>query len=193
MRRLLAALAFAFVAGIAAAQDLERPLLLVASPELHGFYSRTALLVVPMDGGHAGFILNRATKLKLAAVFPGHAPSAKVVEPIFLGGPENVESIFAVVRRDPGQPSVRLLDDLFATANAQAVDRIIEHTPNDARYFAGFVGWRPGELAAELDKGYWYLSVPDASMVFRHDPELLWDELVERLGNGRAPERGIRL
>jgi putative transcriptional regulator len=171
--------------GTAGAQDVRRPLLLVAAPDLEGPYSRTALLVVPMAGGqHVGFILNRATGVKMATLFPGHAPSAKVVDPVYFGGPEMVESIFAVVRRDPGQPSLRLFGDLYVTANANAVDGIIEKTPNDARYFAGFVGWQPGQLAAELDAGYWYAAEPDAALFFRKDTEGLWDELMKRLDPG---------
>jgi len=74
-------------------------------------------------------------------------PSAKVVDPVYFGGPRCRASIFAVVRRDPRRAVARLFGDVFVTANANAVDRIIEKTPNDARYFAGFVGWAPGEIA----------------------------------------------
>jgi hypothetical protein len=130
-----------FVAGLliaaacaAQSQDLDRPLLLVAAPDLQGLYSRTALLVVPAASGqHLGFILNRATDLKMGTLFPEHAPSAKVVDPVYFGGPEMLGSIFAIVRRDPGVPAMRLFGDLFVTGNGAAVDRIIEQTPNDAR------------------------------------------------------------
>lgn len=181
MKSLLLALVACGAIGAAGAQDLERPLMLVAAPDLQGVYSRTALLVVPTGSGqHVGFILNRATGVKMATLFPEHAPSAKVVDPVYFGGPEMVDSIFAIVRRDPGEPSLHLFGDLFVTANANAVDRIIEKTPNDARYFAGFVGWQPGELAAELAAGYWYTAEPDAALLFRKDTEALWDELIRR-------------
>src|SRR5918997_4783905 len=103
MRKIVAVLVLLSAAGAALAQSLERPLLLVASPALQGAYSRTALLVFPLRGQHAGFILNRSTDVKLASVFPEHAPSAKVADPIYFGGPEMVESLFALVRRDPGE------------------------------------------------------------------------------------------
>ena len=149
MKRILILLAlFSAVCGVRA-EDLERPLLLVASPALQGPYARTALLVFPMRGQHAGFILNRSTDVKMASVFPDHAPSAKVADPIYFGGPEMMDSLFAIVRRDPGAGSMRVLGDLFVTAEADCLDRIIETTPNDARYFAGFVGWKTGELATE--------------------------------------------
>ena len=184
MKRILAVLALLLTALCAHAQELDRPLLLVASPALQGAYSRTALLVFPMRGQHAGFILNRSTDVKLGAAFPDHAPSAKVLDPIYFGGPEMADSLFAMVRKNPGPGSVQVLGDLFVTAEAEAVDRIIEQTPNDARYFAGFVGWRPGELAKEIGAGYWYVEEFDSAQAFRGDTGEMWEQLVERLGNG---------
>jgi putative transcriptional regulator len=184
MNRILVLLAFFLAAFAARAEDLERPLLLVASPTLHGAYARTALLVFPIRGQHAGFILNRSTDVKLASVFPEHAPSAKVADPIYFGGPEMMDSLFAIVRKDPGAGSIKVQGDLFVTAEADCLDRIIETTPNDARYFAGFVGWKAGELATEIESGYWYVEPLDPAQAFRNDSGKMWDELVERLGNG---------
>jgi putative transcriptional regulator len=99
-----------------------------------------------------------------------------------------VGSIFAVVRHDPGAQSMHLFGELYVTANAATVDSIIEKTPNDARYFAGFVGWQAGELAAELEAGYWYVTEPEPGLFFRHDTGALWDELMQRL---EARRRGI--
>jgi putative transcriptional regulator len=182
LKKLLAGLVLIAAAGTAGAQDLDRPLLLVAAPDLQGMYNRTALLVVPAAGGqHLGFILNRATEVKLGTLFPEHAPSAKVVDPVYFGGPEMPGSIFAIVARHPGGPALHLFGELFVTGNGAAVDRIIESTPNDARYFAGFVGWGRGELATEIGRGFWYLAEPDAALPFSDDPGRMWDELVTRL------------
>jgi putative AlgH/UPF0301 family transcriptional regulator len=185
LKTLLAAL-FVAAACTAHAQgpqrDLDRPILLVAAPELQGPYSRTALLVVPAAGGqHLGFILNRITDVKLATLFPEHEPSAKVADPVHFGGPVMSDSIFAIVSRHPGGPALHLFGELFVTGNATEVDRIIEQSPNDARYFAGFVAWPPGELAKELGAGYWYATDPDAKLPFRKDTGGMWDELVNRL------------
>jgi putative transcriptional regulator len=196
MARVLGALlGFLLLAGAwtASAQDLAKPVLLVASPDLQGPYSRTTLIAVPAGGGkHIGFILNRESKVSLSSLYPQHAPSAKVIEHVYFGGPEATDALFAMVPRNPGNPSLRLFGDLFVTGNAQSIDRIIEQTPNDARYFAGFVGWQPEELAKEIDAGYWYTADPDTKEVFRKDTGAMWDELVKRLGNGHPPKsRGI--
>jgi len=179
-------------ACVARAQDLAKPMVLVASPDLEGPYSHTALIVVPRGDQHIGFILNRATEARLATLFPEHAPSAKVTDPLFYGGPEAAGSVFALLRRDPGQPSIRLFDDLFVTGNGKNIDRIIEQTPNDARYFAGFVGWTAGELAKEFEAGYWYVSDPDPALVFRKNTDAMWEELVTRLGNGHPARKGLQ-
>ncbi|OGA72609.1 MAG: hypothetical protein A3G81_21590 [Betaproteobacteria bacterium RIFCSPLOWO2_12_FULL_65_14] len=179
--------------GLARAQDLGKPVLLVAAPALQGLYRETTVIAVPLAGTHLGFILNRASRFKLNALFPGHQPSAKVADPVYFGGPEMSEAIFAVVRGDPGEKALHLLGEVFVVSNASVVDRIIEQTPNDARYFAGFVGWRPGELAKEIEAGYWYTAEPDAALFFRPDTNDLWKELLERTGGSAAPRaQGMR-
>ena len=171
-------------AWMARAEDFARPLLLVAAPTLQGPYSRTAVIVVPLGDKHIGFILNRATDQTLGALFPDHAPSAKVIEPVFFGGPEADSAIFALLRRDPGQPSMRLFGDVYMTGSGNSIDRIIEQTPNDARYFAGFVGWMPGELDMEIEKRIWYVGDADPELVFQKDTGAMWEQLLERLGKG---------
>jgi putative transcriptional regulator len=188
--RTVLAFFFILLATAARGQPEGSPLLLVASPALQGAYKQTVLIAVPAGEGHVGFILNRPTDARLATLFPGHAPSAKVADAVYLGGPELEQALFAIVRRDPGAGAVKLFGNVFLVANADAVDRVIERTPNEARYFLGFVGWRPGELGKEIEAGYWHVADADAQLFFRPVKGDLWQELVERLGNGHRPQRG---
>jgi putative transcriptional regulator len=186
MKRLLVAILLCAAAGFAAAQDFARPLLLVAKPELQGAYNHTAVLAIPLgDGRHFGFILNRATNVTLARLYPDHAPSAKVIDPVYLGGPQSADALFALTRRNPGEPSMHVLDGLYLSGHARVIDHIIEETPNDARYFAGYVAWGRDELAAEIDAGFWYLGPADEATVLRHDTASLWEELVARFSSER--------
>jgi len=181
--------ALAIGAAAAHAQNLARPMLLVAKPALKGAYAHTVLLAVPKGDQHVGLILNRSTGQRMASVFPDHAPSKQVKEPIYFGGPEAAEALFAVLRRDPGAASLHLSGDLYMTGNAGTIDAIIERTPNEARYFAGFVGWRARELEAEVRRGFWYVDDLDVVEVFRQDAgEAMWQEHSQRLGE-RSPRQ----
>src|SRR4051794_11742300 len=120
MKRVLGAILLVVCESVVRAQDLAQPMLLVAHPALQGPYSHTALLVVPMGDKHIGFILNRASETKLASAFPDHAPSKKVIDPIYFGGPEAADALFAMVKRDPGGPSIHLFGELYVTGNGKA-------------------------------------------------------------------------
>ena len=100
---------------------------------------------------------------------------------MYLGGPVGTQLIFALVQRSdrPGAHSVAVMPGLFAAFAAAEVDRIIESESDRARFVAGLVAWRPGELRAEIDAGAWYVLAPDAALVMRK-PEGLWEELARR-------------
>jgi len=166
----------------ARAQDFGAPMLLVAAPGVQGAYSRTALVVVPGTGGHAGFILNRSRDAKLASVLPGDPLSATSSAPVRFGGPLGSKVVFAMVRHDPGEGAKRLFGDVFMTTGAKTLERIVEQAPQDARFFAGMVVWLPGELESEIESGDWIVTYPDAAMVFHRDPEAMWGELIGREG-----------
>jgi len=162
------------------AEDLSKALLLVATPDLDGPYRRTAIVAVPMGEKHIGFILNRASDVKLAALLPDFPPAAKIADPVYIGGPEMAGSLFAMVPRDPGGKAMRLFGDIFVTAAADNLNRLIEQAPDEARFFAGFVGWMPGELARELEEGCWLVDEPEPATLFRRDTGALWEELLKK-------------
>jgi putative transcriptional regulator len=180
----LAVAAGLLVAFGARAVDLYgAPVVLVANPEMGEFYRNTVLFARPVGGGrHIGFIVNRPTQVTLASLFPGHAPSQKLTDPVFLGGPLHTDSVFAVVHRseDPGGRSLQLAKDMFLVMDVETVDRVIEQNRNDARFYAGLVLWRAGELESELQRGFWYALDHDTGVVFRKQTEGLWEELVRR-------------
>jgi putative AlgH/UPF0301 family transcriptional regulator len=72
------------------------------------------------------------------------------------------------------------MKELFLATQGAVVDHIIEQTPNEARYYVGYVAWRPGELSREVDRGLWYVLDADPELVFRRDPGRLWEELLRR-------------
>jgi putative transcriptional regulator len=165
----------------AAAADISEPVILVAKRQLQDrFYGASILVTRPIGNDqHIGFMVNRPTKITLGQLFPQHGPSQKVPDPVFVGGPINAESIFALVRtkKNPGGRSVKLLDELFAVVDGNIVDTVIENDASHARFVAGLVAWRTGELEDEIKRGAWYVLDADPALVLRK-PDGLWEELV---------------
>jgi putative transcriptional regulator len=188
LRTLLFAL-LAAAATAAQAVELSKPMILVAKPELvDPLYSSTILVVTPVGGDqHAGFIVNRPTDITLNQLFPEDGPSQKVVDPVYLGGPLSPQAIFALVERNhsPGGQSFEVMPGLYAAVEEQIVDRIIRTESLRARFVAGLVAWRRGELRAEIERGAWYVLPPDARLALQKPSRGLWEELV-RMSKLRA-------
>ena len=175
MRKLAATALLALCLGwtpLAGATDLDQPLILVAKPELHdAVFGSTVLVVAPIGGDqHAGFIINRPTRIRLGNV-----------DPVYLGGPIETQVLFALVQRadNPGGNSFEMMPGLYAAFDGAVVDRIIETDPSHARFVAGLVAWGAGELRDEIKQGAWYVLDADAALLMRN-PDGLWEELVRR-------------
>jgi putative transcriptional regulator len=183
MKSLFAALMLG-ASALSQAADLSEPLILVAKPELKdGAYRATVLVVRPVGGDrHVGFIMNRPSEVQVRELFPEHGPSQKIIDPVYVGGPVDSDAVFALVarRQSPGAGSFQVLPGLYAAFATPTVDRIIEKEADRARFVAGLVAWREGELEEELLKGAWYVVEPDAALAMR-PPEGLWEELAQRL------------
>jgi putative transcriptional regulator len=186
------ALVLAATVGVnfsAVAQE-EEAVLLVAHPAFLDLdYRQTVLIAAPApNGGHVGVILNRPTRRALASLFPEHEPSKKVVDPVYYGGPFSRSALVALVKSEtsPGAGALPIMKNLYLAFRAATIDRVIETTPNDARYYVGYVGWRPGELKAEIERGLWSVMPADLDTVFRKNTEGLWEELLNQARRIRA-------
>jgi putative transcriptional regulator len=197
--RAVALIALLAASAMAAAQGQDEAVVLVAHPAFRDLeYRQTVLIAAPApNGGHVGVILNRPTRRSLGSLFPEHEPSKKVADPVYYGGPFSRGALVALVKADsaPGAGSVLLMKNLYLAFRANTIDHVIETTPNEARYFVGYVGWRPGELKSEIDRGLWTVTGADLDLIFRKDTEGLWEELLQQSRRIRAalPADGLAL
>jgi putative AlgH/UPF0301 family transcriptional regulator len=178
---LLSVLMSASVARVALADDASQAVTLVATDVLEGTsFEQTVIVATRLpSGGHLGFIINRPTDVKLATLFPEDASSRRVHAPVSYGGPILSSAVFAVTHKAPDGASdiVTLMPGLVAVLDAAGVDRILETTPNDARYFVGLVVWAPEELGAQVDGGAWDVKSADPNLVLRAKSGRLWQQL----------------
>ena len=179
-----AIVAIAWAAPARATDPDDDSIILVAKRQLQDkLYGSTILLARPIGAErHVGFIMNKPTQVTLGKLFPKHEPSRKVSDPVFLGGPVSPEVIFALVqgKQSPGGRSIRILDDLYLAIDSEVVDKVIEKQSAQARFFAGMVMWRPGELQQEIKRGLWYVVDAKADLVLRKSTEGMWEEFVGR-------------
>jgi len=171
----------AFMFGAARAADLSQAVILVASQDLDGSpFEQTVVIAASLpNGGHLGFIVNRPTTVKLEALFPEQAPARNVEEPVYVGGPAVASGVFALMRSAPdgAETSIPLTPDIVAVLDKATIDRVIETTPNAARYFVGMMLWDADELEQQVANGLWEVRPADADSVLPAKARGLWNSL----------------
>jgi putative transcriptional regulator len=156
---------------------------LVATPALvdPNFRHSVVLVTQALDGSTVGFIVNRPGRRSLAQILPDNDVLKRYTEPLYSGGPVEAAGLFAVFRaRENPQGALRVLGDVSFALDPAVVEVVLRTPPERVRFFNGYAGWAPGQLAAELEHGGWYVLNADADTVFRKDMDKLWEELVRR-------------
>jgi putative transcriptional regulator len=131
--------------------------------------------------GALGVILNRALDVTVHDVVPGLKDLVSPEALLFQGGPVRPES--PVLLAELTHPE---LADLLVFGS---VGFLIGDVPTDvkpgivrARVFAGYAGWGPGQLEAEMDADSWILDPAHEEDVFTDQPDLLWSRVLARKG-----------
>jgi putative transcriptional regulator len=173
--------------------DTANGVFLVASPALvdPNFRHAVVLLTQMADGGSVGFIVNRPGQRSLAQILPDNEVMKRFTEPLYLGGPVEAAGLFAMFRAGKNPPgALRVLGDVSFAMDPAVVEQLLHAPPQRVRFFNGYAGWAPGQLAFELERGGWYVLNADADMVFRKNMDTLWEELLVR---ARAVTASLRL
>ena len=176
------------VLWFSAAHAQESAKLLIASERMGGGYARTVIAVASIGDGreHLGIILNRPSDMTMGQLFPDSKPAANVIDKVFHGGPYHFDRVVMTVRSKPAEPSLELAPGIYFVAHVAAIDAQLEKDPNAARYYAGFVVWKPGELAQETKQGMWHVLPPRPDVMFRGETAGLWAELIALAKQPRA-------
>ena len=158
----------------------ERVTVLVANKGFDDATYARSVIVLQRDGSdEVGVMINRPSDYELGDVLD--VPAAeKAADPLYSGGPFLPQQLIALIRdeKSPGAGSMELARGLHLSIRGAGIEHAVERTPGTARYYAGLVLWRPGELAEEVKRGLWLkLEVP-LDTVFRRDPANLWEELL---------------
>ncbi|MDX2166424.1 MAG: YqgE/AlgH family protein [Deltaproteobacteria bacterium] len=155
---------------------------LVASRDLvdPNFFETVILLVDYDPHGALGVVVNRPTAVRLVEALPEVTELRRRKDVVFLGGPVARDRMLLLVRTSNApRQSFRVFDRVYASGDLDALRHSLAHGEG-VRAFAGYAGWGPGQLDAEVARGDWLIGPADATALFDTAPSAIWDDLVER-------------
>jgi putative transcriptional regulator len=155
--------------------------LLVSSPSLlDPNFRRTVVLMTHHDeDGAMGLVLSRPSTLSVAETVPGLAdlPGA---DSVYVGGPVQTDVIVALVELD--EPNDEVPPVIGSVGFLPGDGDTDELEIARVRVFAGYSGWGPGQLEAELAEPAWIVVRAEPDDVFAPDPDELWRTVLHRKG-----------
>jgi putative transcriptional regulator len=164
--------------------------LLVATPLLGDpNFKRAVVLIVEHEvtEGTLGVVLNRPTKIPVGQVLEQWTELITDPSVLFRGGPVAQNSALALAMV-PGKEEPlgwRALDGAPALARLGLLDldappRLLAPAIQSLRVYAGYAGWSPGQLEAEIDEGAWFVLPAEPGDIFAAEPEQLWRAVLQR-------------
>lgn len=145
--------------------------LLVALPLLSdpNFDRTVVLLLTHGEDASIGVVLNRPSTTQVAEVLPRWEDLAADPAVVHVGGPV--------------QPEVAIALGLGADLEVATID--LDGDPllaavREIRVFAGYAGWSPGQMEAEVAEGAWVVVDARPLDAFSAAPEDLWPAVLRR-------------
>jgi putative transcriptional regulator len=190
--------------------------LLVANPVLPdpNFDRTVVLLLAHQRDGALGLVLNRPSELDIDSPLPRWERLAANPSVVFVGGPvapaaaiclarvpagpavdaggypDQSEDAFDLEGEDfaGGPPAggwVRLIGELGTLDLERDPDELAVGV-DAIRVFAGYAGWGPGQLEAEIEADAWFVVRAEAADALSDDPARLWKQVLRRQGGALA-------
>lgn len=172
-------------AARAVVDDLEPGKLLVADRAMRDpNFRQTVVLIVEYDRrtGALGLVINRPSEVELGSVMPGlEGTPGRLAEQVFVGGPVEPTHFTLLIRsKSAPELSDRVFADVYRSSSQELLERLVSTPAADEtfRAYAGYAGWAPGQLEAELAIGGWHVVDGRPAIVFEHPIEKIWPRLI---------------
>jgi putative transcriptional regulator len=157
--------------------------ILVADRDLHDpSFSETVIVILSYDDdGAGGVILNRPSEIPVSRALKEFPEARGHADPVFEGGPVSAKHVLALLH------GTKKLDDaeavipgVFSVGTTKLLRQALADKL-DVRVFAGYAGWRPGQLEEEVQSGAWHVERGQSAIIFDDDPGSLWQRMIKRL------------
>jgi len=175
------------------------PCFLLSMPQLadSNFAKSVILLCEHSAEGAFGLVVNRLSELTAAeAVQLSPDLEAPNDLPLLIGGPVEPQRGWILTSRAPEVPGVEganRLDGVLSkeigaglhlSASPLLLRRVLQAHPIPRRtvVLAGYAGWGPGQLDAELAESAWLISPVELDLIFEIPSAVCWEMAMKRLG-----------
>jgi putative transcriptional regulator len=162
--------------------------LLVASPALvdPNFARSVVFITEHNEEGAMGIVLDRPSETLVGEAVPQLGDVAGEEAPVYVGGPVQPSALVVLAEfSDPVAAAWIVVADVgFASADADMDE--LPDAVRRARVYAGYSGWGPGQLEAEMEVDSWIVEPPLPKELFPDDPEALWSDVLARKGGEYA-------
>jgi putative transcriptional regulator len=164
-----------------------KPSLLLSMPQMQDpNFARAVVLLCDYDpDGAFGLVVNRPTEMPAGSMVrlePAVVGSNGL--PLCIGGPVEPERGWILLAEAPPEPEYRTIGDgLYLSTSPELLRRVLtESPPPRARVLAGYAGWGPGQLDAELAQSAWLIGALDVDLLFDVEPQVMWETAIRRMG-----------
>jgi putative transcriptional regulator len=175
------------------------PCFLLSMPQLadSNFAKSVILLCEHSPEGAFGLVVNRLSELTAAeAVQLSPELEAPNDLPLLIGGPVEPQRGWILTSRAPDVPDIEgakrtdgvltkeIGAGLHLSASPLLLRRVLQAHPIPRRtvVLAGYAGWGPGQLDAELAESAWLISPVELDLIFEIPSAVCWEMAMKRLG-----------
>ena len=158
--------------------------LLISEPMLPdpNFFRSVVLLTRHDKTGSLGFVLNQMSVVNVDNVIEGFTiPNL----PIFIGGPVGNDSLFFIhtIGLELNKTH-EIMEGLYFGGDMDHLEFMLQNnlaTEEQVRFFVGYSGWDPGQLATEIQENSWIIASTTPEQVMSNSDEY-WKEVMIGLG-----------
>ncbi len=134
------------------------------------------------DDGALGLVLNRPGELVVGDVAPELSDLTGEEAVIDSGGPVQPDALLVLGEfADPSYAGMPVVGNVGLMGESREISDLVGVTLR-ARAFAGYAGWGPGQLDAELERDDWFVAPAGIDDIFDPDPDELWSRVLDRKG-----------
>ncbi|MEI6897821.1 MAG: YqgE/AlgH family protein [Psychromonas sp.] len=164
---------------------------LIAMPTLTDpYFKKSVVYLCEHDAqGAMGFIINFPVKLTIQELLSNvetikHQPEPPLTNPVFLGGPLELERGFVLHSPLSDNSQSTELNNHLMMSNSNLVLSTLgtENEPEEYLVALGYSSWDSGQLEQEINDNHWLTIKSENDIIFNTPVEKRWSTSLQRLG-----------